>query len=144
MLKSRNIITTTTPSIEGRNILRYFGPINANVVLGTNIFSDILAEVTDIVGGQSESYQNKLDYLYSQVIEKIKKVAEEQGANGIVGLTIDINEISGKGKSMFMISALGTSILLEGENPEIVVEPKEVEQKKRISEPVISTIQLLD
>ncbi|WP_286860061.1 MULTISPECIES: heavy metal-binding domain-containing protein [Sphingobacterium] len=35
------MIVTTTNSIEGREISRYNDPIAANVVIGTNIFSDI-------------------------------------------------------------------------------------------------------
>ncbi|GAA4178162.1 hypothetical protein GCM10022218_28270 [Sphingobacterium ginsenosidimutans] len=34
---------TTTDSIEGRGISRYYDPIAANVVIGTHIFSDIVA-----------------------------------------------------------------------------------------------------
>ena len=35
------MIVTTTNSIEGREISRYDDPRAANVVIGTNIFSDI-------------------------------------------------------------------------------------------------------
>ncbi|QQT61207.1 heavy metal-binding domain-containing protein [Sphingobacterium multivorum] len=44
------MIVTTTNSIEGREISRYNDPIAANVVIGTNIFSDIGASYVDCFG----------------------------------------------------------------------------------------------
>jgi hypothetical protein len=41
--------------------------------------------------------------------------AYELGANCIIGLNIDMDEISGKGKSMFMLTALGTAVIIEKE-----------------------------
>lgn len=39
--------------------------------------------------------------------------ASNMGANAILGLKIDFVEISGKGKSMFMISAIGTAVIIK-------------------------------
>ncbi|WP_418360285.1 heavy metal-binding domain-containing protein [Sphingobacterium detergens] len=49
------MIVTTTNSIEGREISRYNDPIAANVVIGTNIFSDIGASYLGFFGGRSSS-----------------------------------------------------------------------------------------
>ncbi|WP_376749025.1 MULTISPECIES: heavy metal-binding domain-containing protein [Sphingobacterium] len=43
------MIVTTTNSIEGREISRYNDPIAANVVIGTNVFSDIGASYVDLL-----------------------------------------------------------------------------------------------
>ncbi|WP_408022209.1 heavy metal-binding domain-containing protein [Sphingobacterium sp.] len=43
---------TTANSIEGREILRYNDPIAANVVIGTNVFSDIGGSYVDFFGGR--------------------------------------------------------------------------------------------
>lgn len=40
------MIVTTTNSIEGYTIRKYLGVVNANVVIGTNLFSDIAASLT--------------------------------------------------------------------------------------------------
>jgi len=53
------MIVTMTNSIERREISRYNDPIAANVVIGTNIFSDIGASYVDFFGGRSTSYENK-------------------------------------------------------------------------------------
>ena len=109
----KNIIITTTNSIENYTIKKYLGIINANIVIGTNIFSDFAASFTDFFGGKSDTYQNKLNLIYKEVMNEIKSKATALNADAILGLHIDFDEISGKEKSMFMVSASGTAVLLE-------------------------------
>ena len=67
------MIVTTTNSIEGREISRYNDPIAANVVIGTNIFSDIGASYVDFFGGRSTSYEKKMQEMYKRVTETLKQ-----------------------------------------------------------------------
>lgn len=55
-----NIITTTTNTLEGCTIEEYHEPITANVVVVSNVFSDIAASWTDFFGGRSSTYEQKL------------------------------------------------------------------------------------
>jgi uncharacterized protein YbjQ (UPF0145 family) len=80
------------------------------------LFSDIFASFSDLFGGRSQTYQNHLTSLYNEAIENIKFAAYEIGANCIVGLSIDMDEISGKGKSMIMLTAIGTAVIIEEDN----------------------------
>ena len=41
---------------------------------------------------------------------EIEQKAASIGADAVVGLKMDFNEISGKGKTMFMVSAVGTAV----------------------------------
>lgn len=106
------MIITTTPTIEGQSIKHYLGVVNANFVIGTNFFSDFAASFTDFFGGFSDSYQNKLAKIYQMVMKEVETRAQALGADAIVGLRIDFDEISGKDKSMFMVTATGTAVLL--------------------------------
>jgi uncharacterized protein YbjQ (UPF0145 family) len=45
-------------------IEKYFDLISTNVVLGTNVFSDLGASFSDFFGGTSDIYQNKLEKIY--------------------------------------------------------------------------------
>lgn len=83
-------------------------------------------------GGRSQSYQKQLTSLYSEAIERIKVAAYELGANCIVGLSIDMDEISGKGKSMFMLTAIGTAVILEKETIEKSPSPKLAEKFENV------------
>jgi uncharacterized protein YbjQ (UPF0145 family) len=115
MANPKDLLVVTTSTVEGLKIKQYLRPVSAHVVAGTNLFSDFLGGLTDIFGGRSQTYQKQLTSLYNEAIERVKYAAYEIGANCIVGLNIDMDEISGKGKSMFMLTAVGTAIVLEKE-----------------------------
>jgi len=107
-----SVLISSTESIEGMKIERYFDLISTNVVLGTNLFSDFGASLSDLFGGSSDIYQNKLERIYKIGIDKLKYKAQQLGANGIVGIRIDFDEVSGGGKSMFMLSVIGMAVRL--------------------------------
>ncbi|WP_298113202.1 YbjQ family protein [uncultured Bacteroides sp.] len=107
------MIVTTTNSVEGYSIRQSLGVVNANVVIGTNLFSDIAASLTDVFGGRSDSYKSKLTTIYDEVMKELIGKAENYHADAIVGLHVDFDEVSGGGKSMFMVSASGTAVCIE-------------------------------
>ncbi|MBR4923989.1 MAG: YbjQ family protein [Bacteroidaceae bacterium] len=113
-----NFIITVTNNIEGCPIEKYLESICANVVIGTNIFSDIAASFYDFFGGHSGSYKSKLELIYNEASKELKKKAIKLGANAIVGFSVDFDEISGQGKSMFMISASGTACVVKYQSKE--------------------------
>ena len=51
------IIQSTTPSIDGRRIVRYCGIVTGEAIMGANVFKDLFAGVRDIVGGRSGTYE---------------------------------------------------------------------------------------
>lgn len=108
-----NFIITTTGSIEGATIKQYIDVICNNVVVGTNIFSDFTASLTDFFGGKSNSYRKKLEYIYTEAVKDLKRKSLNLGANAIIGFRVDFDEISGKDKSMFMVSISGTACKIE-------------------------------
>ena len=107
------ILVTTTASLDGWAIKRYLGVVSGHVVAGTGFFSDLFASFTDVFGGRSQSYQRQLHAINSEVIDLLIQKASHLGANCIVGLRIDHDEISGKGKAMFMVTAQGTAVIAE-------------------------------
>jgi uncharacterized protein YbjQ (UPF0145 family) len=113
MTNPKDILVVTTSSVEGLKIKKYLKPVSSHIVAGTNFFSDLFAGFSDVFGGRSSTYQKQLSSLYNEAIEKIKYNAYEIGGNCIVGLSIDMDEVSGKGKSMFMLTAIGTAVIIE-------------------------------
>lgn len=107
------LLITTTSKIENATVEKYYGVVNANVVVGTNFFSDLTASLSDIFGGTSGTYRRQMDSLYEKAYDAISVKASKMGANGIIGFSLDFDEISGKGKSMFMISVSGTAVRLK-------------------------------
>src|SRR5699024_440898 len=54
-----------------------------------------------------------LDKLKKAAFEEIKKQAKELGANAVISLRLDLDEVSGGGKSMFMLNAYGSAVSLK-------------------------------
>jgi len=116
------MIITTTHKITGYKIENYLGLVNANQVIGANLIADFIASFSDVFGGSSGAYRERLDVLYRDVKNLLEQKANSIGANAILGVHIDFDEISGKGKSMFMITAYGTAVIIT----------PEVEEKKEV------------
>lgn len=116
MINPKDILVTTTSSVYGLEVKQYLKPISAHIVAGTNLFSDFFASFSDVFGGRSQTYQNQLASLYNEAIERLRIAAYEIGANCIIGLHVDLDEISGKGKSMFMLTAMGTAVIIDESN----------------------------
>ena len=113
------MIITTTHTIAGYKIERYLGLINANQVLGVNLISDIIASFSDVFGGRSGTYRERLDNLYNDIMNLLEQKAMSLGANAILGVHLDFDEISGKEKSMFMVTAYGTAVCITRESEKI-------------------------
>lgn len=111
--KHQDILITTTSTVEGMVVKKYLKPISAHLVAGTNLFSDLFASFNGIFSGQSKTYQNQISSLYNSSIEILKESARKVGANCVLGLEVDLDEISRKNKSMFMITAVGTAVIIE-------------------------------
>ena len=101
------MIITTTNSIEGRPILDYHGVVVGEVIMGANIVRDLFAGITDIVGGRSGAYEQKLDEARREAMREIEARAAALGANAVVGVDIDYEVV---GNSMLMVSVSGTAV----------------------------------
>lgn len=105
------MITTTTPSIEGKKIINYLGIVTGEAILGANIFRDIFAGIRDIVGGRSAAYEKELEQARLIAIKELIEKAEQLGADAIVGIDLDYETV-GQG-SMLMVSVSGTAVKTE-------------------------------
>ena len=107
------MLITSTPTIEGRKILHYRGLVTGETIIGANIFRDILAGITDVIGGRSKAYEDALMTARENAIEEMKSRASGMQANAIVGVDLDYSEFSGGGRSMLFIVANGTAVKLQ-------------------------------
>lgn len=106
------MIITTTPSIEGKQIKRYFGIVTGEAILGANLFKDLFASVRDLVGGRSATYEKELQRAREMALQELRERAQEFGANAVVGVDLDY-EVLGQNNGMLMVSASGTAVLVE-------------------------------
>lgn len=106
------MITTTTPTIEGRNIVEYKGIVFGEVVSGVNFVKDIAASFSNFFGGRSGSYEEELIAARQNAIAEMEQRAAQMGANAVVGVDIDY-EVLGADNGMLMVTASGTAVCVE-------------------------------
>lgn len=106
------MITTTTPSIEGKRITEYKGIVFGEVVSGVNFVRDIAASFTNFLGGRSGSYEEELINARQNAIREMEQRAAALGANAVVGVDIDY-EVLGADNGMLMVTASGTAVSVE-------------------------------
>jgi uncharacterized protein YbjQ (UPF0145 family) len=103
------MIVTTTPSVEGRRIATYHGIVVGEAILGANVFRDLFAGITDIIGGRSGAYEEELGKARTVALQEMEDRARQMGGNAVVGVDLDYEVIN----NMLMVSASGTAVTLE-------------------------------
>ena len=105
------MIVTTTALIEGQPVKEYLGLVTGEVIVGANLFRDIFASITDLVGGRSGKYEEVLARARREAMEEMTQEALQLGGNAVVGVDIDY-EVLGKAGSMLMVSVSGTAVTI--------------------------------
>lgn len=109
------MIVSTTSQIPNEEIKSIISVVHNRVVLGTNLFSDISASFSDFFGGNNSAYEKRLAEITDDVIDGLKKKAHKLRADALIDLKIDVDEVNGKNKSMFMVTAIATAVLFKKE-----------------------------
>ncbi|BBI31928.1 YbjQ family protein [Cohnella abietis] len=143
-MSKKKMIITTTSTIEGTEIQHYKGIVSARVVTGTGYFADLFADFSDVFGGRSNTYQKQLKSIYDEVIELLTDEARKVSANAIIGVRIDHDEISGKGKQMFMVTATGTAVAIDNSTLSNTEEERTIEINHERLEYEINKLQVIN
>lgn len=104
------MIVTTTNNIEGKSIRQYYGVVSGEAIMGANIVRDLFASITDIVGGRSAAYEQKLAEAREVAIAEMSEEARRRGGNAVVGVDLDYEVIR---DGMLMVTASGTAVVIE-------------------------------
>jgi len=107
-----NMLTTTTPNIEGKRITKYYGIVSGETIIGANLFRDLFASVRDIVGGRSSSYEEVLREAKNTALREMEENAMRLGANAVIGVDLDFETVGGN-SSMLMVTASGTAVFVQ-------------------------------
>ena len=106
------MITTTTPSIEGKRIQEYKGIVFGEVVAGVDVIKDFTAGISNFFGGRSSTYEGELIQARQNALREMEERAREIGANAVVGVDIDY-EVLGSNNGMLMVTASGTAAVTD-------------------------------
>ncbi|MDO4813877.1 MAG: YbjQ family protein [Gemella sp.] len=107
------MIITTTNTVPGHEIAEYKGLATGEVVAGVNLIKDLGAGLKNIFGGRSSGYEGEIIEARNKVIEKVKRSAEELGADAVVGLKLDVESKDAHSGGMIFVTAIGTAVKLK-------------------------------
>ncbi len=106
------MLLTTTPTVEGRRIVTYYGIVTGETIIGANVMRDFMAGIRDFFGGRSGAYEEVLREAKDTALEEMSREAQRLGANAVVGIDLDYETVGGSG-SMLMVTCSGTAVRIE-------------------------------
>ena len=107
---AKELILTTETALTDYVIEERIEIITAECVFGMNMFRDMFAGIRDIFGGRSSASQKVLRDSRRVCLTELRREALMVGANAVIAVDLDYNEISGDGKSMLFLVASGTAV----------------------------------
>lgn len=106
------VIITTTETIQGKEIKSYLGIVEGITITGFGAVREFFSSWTDLLGGKSGSYEKEFTVAKEKALYDLKTKAQALSANAVVGVRLDFESISAKGKSFVMVTASGTAVIV--------------------------------
>lgn len=106
------MLKTTTPNVEGKQIIEYHGLVSGEAILAANFIQDFFASIRDIVGGRSQAYEQELQKAKDIDIGEMEEQATAAGANAIVGIDLDYETIGMGSGNMLMVAVCGMAVTI--------------------------------
>lgn len=109
----RPIILTTSIDVPNRAIDQVISIVAAEAALGMNVFRDVANNWRDFFGGSSQSSQNALKEARTACLEKLKQEAAALGADAVIAVDLDYNQLATSGAGILFVAASGTAVTLK-------------------------------
>ncbi|MGH0257044.1 YbjQ family protein [Sinorhizobium meliloti] len=106
------VILTTSMDVPNRRIERIVSIVATEAALGINVFRDIANNWRDFLGGRSKSSQNALAEARAACLNELKREAARLGADAVIAVDLDYNEISAAANGIVFVAATGTAVKL--------------------------------
>ncbi|HUZ84844.1 MAG TPA: heavy metal-binding domain-containing protein [Gaiellales bacterium] len=104
------IIISTMNDLPGYEVVEVYGEVFGLIVRARNAFSNIGASLRTLVGGEAKGYTSMLADSRNQAIERLRAAAAERGANAVLAMRFDCNEIA---DIMSEVAAYGTAVRVQ-------------------------------
>ncbi|OGW82772.1 MAG: hypothetical protein A2987_05055 [Omnitrophica bacterium RIFCSPLOWO2_01_FULL_45_10] len=102
--------TTTTFTLEGFRIAKNLGVVRGVVVRSRSVFGSIGASLQTIFGGNITLMTNLCEKTRKDAFEMMLSHADETGANAVLGVRYDANEIM---QGVTEVLCYGTAVTVE-------------------------------
>jgi uncharacterized protein YbjQ (UPF0145 family) len=103
-------MVTTTLELPGQKIMRNLGVVRGIVVRSRSIVGNIGAALQSLVGGNITLYTELCEKARDDAFKLMLQHAAEHGANAIVGMRYDANEVA---DGITEVLAYGTAVVVQ-------------------------------
>lgn len=104
------MIVVTTRDVPGYRVSTTLGLVRGNTIRARNIFSDILAMLRNITGGEVKEYTKMLAEAREQAIDRMIEEAETLDADAVVNVRFSTSMVMRGAAEML---CYGTAVKLE-------------------------------
>jgi uncharacterized protein YbjQ (UPF0145 family) len=104
-----DILISTMNDVPGYDVTAVHGEVFGLIVRARNAFSNVGAGFRTLVGGEARGYTKLLTDSRVQAQERLEEAAREKGANAVLAMRFDCNEI---GNIMSEVAAYGTAVTI--------------------------------
>ena len=104
------MLVTTSTHLEGYKIVEHLGVARGIIVRSRNIFANIAGGLQTLVGGNISIYTELCERTRQDAYNQLIENAEEKGANAIINMRYDANEIM---QGVTEVLAYGTAVIVE-------------------------------
>ena len=101
------IIVSTMNDLPGYEVIEVHGEVFGLIARARNVFSNIGAGLRTLVGGEARGYTQLLSDSRDQAIDRLRDAARARGANAVLAMRFDCNELQGM---VSEVAAYGTAV----------------------------------
>jgi uncharacterized protein YbjQ (UPF0145 family) len=102
-----DVLISTMNDLPGYEVEEVYGEVFGLVTRARNVFGNIGAGFRTIFGGEAKGYTKLLYDSRDQAVERLRQAAREQGANAVLAMRFDANELGGV---ISEVAAYGTAV----------------------------------
>jgi uncharacterized protein YbjQ (UPF0145 family) len=104
------LLITTSTSLEGYKVKKQLGLVQGITVRSRSVFGSFAGSFLTIFGGQNSIYTELCETTRKEALDLMIKNAKAAGANGVVNMRYDANEIMA---GVTEVLAYGTGVVIE-------------------------------
>jgi uncharacterized protein YbjQ (UPF0145 family) len=102
--------TTTAFHLDGYRVVRTYGVVRGISVRSRSVFGTVAASFQTLFGGNISLFATLCEKTRSEAFEKMIEHAENMGANAVIGIGYDANEVM---SGVTEVLCYGTAVVVE-------------------------------
>ncbi len=103
-------MVTTNIELNGFRVIKSLGVVRGIIVRSRSLFGNIAGGFQTLFGGKISIYQELCEKTREEAFQHMVEHAEEKGANAIINMRYDANEVIG---GVTEVLAYGTAVYVE-------------------------------